>query len=280
MYSDMERFADDLDLAGRSRSTKRIYLAALRELAHFHDLAPSRLDQDGVRAWIRAVRRRGLSPQRMRHHVSAVKFFYAKTVGRPDMVGFLSFPRDPQRLPTVLSMNEVRRLLVAVKEPKYRVFFAFLYGTGLRLGEACEVRTGDIDGDRGLLRVRARKTHNERAVRLTPPLLRTLRTYWRFVRPAPPWLFASRRGTRLCPSVARNALRSATRIAGILKNVTPHVFRHTFATHALEAGVDLRLIQLALGHGSIRSTARYASVSLEMISNIPSPFDRLGFCIV
>lgn len=280
MDSDLERFADDLDLADKSYSTKRIYLAAVRDLTNFHGSAPSTLDQDHVRAWIRALRRRELSPQRLRHHLSALKFLYAKTLGRPEVVGFVSFSKDPHRLPTVLSLDEVRRLLAAVKEPKYRVFFAFLYGTGLRLGETCEVKTGDIDSERGLLRVRARKTHNERAVALTPPLLRTLRAYWRFVRPTPPWLFASRRGNRLCPSVARHALRSAAEIADLRKNVTPHVLRHTFATHALEAGVDLRLIQVALGHRSIRSTARYASVSLEMISRTPSPFDRLGFCVV
>jgi integrase/recombinase XerD len=280
MDLDLERFADDLELADKSPSTRRIYLAAVRELAGFYDRAPSALSQEHVRAWIRVLKRRGFSPQRLRHHLSALKFLYAKTFGRPDLVGFLSFPRDPQRLPTVLSADEVRRLLSAFREPKYRVFFAFLYGTGLRLGEACAVQTGDIDGDRGLLRVRPGKTHKERAVALTPPLLRTLRAYWRMVRPSPPWLFASRRGSPLCPGVARSALRNATEIAGLRKSVTPHVLRHTFATHALDAGVDLRLIQIALGHRSIRTTARYASVSLEMISKIPSPFDRLDFRIV
>jgi integrase/recombinase XerD len=280
MDPDLERFADDLDLADRSPSTRRIYLAAARDLVRFHGASPSALDQDDVREWVRVLRGRRLSPQRLRHHLSALKFLYGKTLGRPEIVGFVSFPKDPYRLPTVLSVDEVRRVLAAVKEPKYRVFFAFLYGTGLRLREACEVQTGDIDGERGLLTVRARKTHGERAVGLTPALLRTLRAYWRFVRPVPPWLFASRRGTGLSPSVARNALRNAAEIARLQKNVTPHVLRHTFATHALEAGVELRLIQAALGHRSIRSTARYASVSLKMISRTPSPFDRLGFCLV
>lgn len=279
MDSSLARFADDLDLAGRSPSTKRIYLAAAHDLAAFHDRSPSQLGADDVRAWVQALRGRGLSPQRVRHHLSALKFLYAKTLGLPGTVSFLSFPKDRQRLPTVLSVDEVRRLLAAVREPKFRVFFAFLYATGLRLGEACAVQTCDIDAERGLLRVRAGKTHTERAVALTPALIQTLRTYWRFVRPSPPWLFASRRETPLCPGVARNALRSAAQIAGLRCRVTPHVLRHAYATHALEAGTDLRIIQVTLGHRSIRSTARYASVSLEMLSKTPSPFDRLGFRI-
>jgi integrase/recombinase XerD len=130
---------------------------------------------------------------------------------------------------------------------------------------------------RGVLRVRAGKTHKERAVPLTPALLQTLRTYWRIVRPTPPWLFASRRGTHLSAAVARSALGQAARAAGLERRVTPHVLRHSFATHSLEAGVDLRIIQVALGHGSIRTTARYTTVSLEMLSKTPSPFDRLDF---
>lgn len=228
----------------------------------------------------RSASKAGFSSPRLRHHLSALKFLFDKTLGRPELVRFLAFPKDEQRLPTVLSRKEVRQILIALKEPKYRVFFAFLYGTGLRLNEARAVQTNDIDGERGVLRVRAGKTHKERAVALSPLLLSTLRAYWRLVRPSPPWLFASRCGTQLCPGVARNALRRASQSADIRKKVTPHVFRHTFATHALEAGVDLRLIQVALGHRSIRSTARYASVSLEMISRTPSPFDRLGFRIL
>lgn len=276
MQSYMTRFADDLDLAGRARSTRRIYLAAVRELVTFHRRPPSQLDQNDVRTWVRALRQRRLSPQRLRHHLCALKFLFAKTLGKPSMVAFLSLPQGPQRLPTVLSIDELRRVLLATKEPKYRTFFAFLYGTGLRVSEACIVRTADIDGERGLLRVRAGKTHKERAVALSPALLETLRAYWRFARPTPPWLFASRQGDHLSPCVARSALCKASKLAGLRKNVTPHVLRHTFATHALEAGVDLRLIQVALGHRSIRSTAHYASVSLEMVAKTPSPFDRLG----
>jgi site-specific recombinase XerD len=277
MDADSVRLAYDLELAGRAASTRRIYLAAVRDFMKFHGRAPSVMDQPQIREWVEELRTQGLSAQRLRHHLSAIKFLYAKTLGRPNAVSFLSFPKDPHRLPTVLAIEDVQRLLRAVTEPKYRAFFAFLYGTGLRLSEGCRVQTGDIDGQRGVLRVRAGKTHKERVVALTPRLLETLRVYWRIVRPAPPWLFASRRGTQLSAEVARIALGRAALAAGLLPRITPHVLRHSFATHSLEAGVDLRVIQVALGHESIRTTARYASVSLEVLSKTPSPFDRLDF---
>lgn len=123
MDSSLVHFADDLDLAGRSPCTKRIYLAAVHDLAAFHGRSPKELGADDVHTWIQALRGRGLSSQRLRHHLSALKFLYAKTLGRPGTVSFLSFPKDRQRLPTVLSINEVKRLLAVVREPKFRVFF-------------------------------------------------------------------------------------------------------------------------------------------------------------
>jgi len=166
----------------------------------------------------------------------------------------------------VLSRDEVKRLLAAVRDWKCRTFFAFLYATGLRLGEGCHVQTSDIDAARGLLTVRAEKTHTERVVAITPPLLHTLRAYWRIVRPAPPWLFASRRGTRLSPSVAGATLRGAAESVG-LRRITPHVLRHTFATHALEAGTSLRIAVSKLAH-PLRSPASHIRTALtELTSN-------------
>lgn len=279
MNTDSARLAYDLELAGRSKSTRRIYLAAVRDFMKFHERAASAMDQQQIRQWVEHLRTRGLSTQRLRHHLSAIKFLYAKTLGRPNAISFLSFPKDRHRLPTVLAVEDVQRLLRAIIEPKYRMFFAFLYGTGLRLSEGCRVQTDDIDGRRRVLRVRAGKTHKERAIALTPPLLETLRAYWRLVRPAPPWLFASRRGTQLSAEVARTALGRAALAAGLPQRVTPHALRHSFATHSLERGVDLRVIQVVLGHNSIRTTARYATVSLEVIARAASPFDRLDFVL-
>lgn len=276
MDSERARLAQDLELAGHSVSTQRIYLAAVCAFATFRGRALADMDQDDVRAWIYELLARGLSAQRLRQHFSALKFLYSRTLGRPGVTSFLSWPKDERRLQVVLTAQDVARLLRGLLEPKYRVFFTLLYATGLRLNEACQLRTDDIDAEHGLVHVRRGKGGKERAVMLTPRLLNALRTYWRFVRPPSPWLFASGRGTHLNAEVARLALKRAAVVAGLTK-VTPRVLRHSFATHLLEAGTDLRVIQVLLGHESIRTTARYTRVSLEMISNTPSPFDRLDF---
>jgi len=270
-----KRMAQDLVLAGFAERTQQIYLHAVTDFADHVGQSPAASGQEQVRAWVQHLSERRLSAQRMRQHFAALKFLYAKTLGRPEVISFLSWPRDAPGLPFVLSAVEVSRLLQALREPKYRVFFTLIYATGLRLSEASQLETRDVDSARGLIHVRHGKGRKERLVTLGARLLGTLRTYWQFVRPPAPWLFASSRGTHVNPEVARCALRHAAARAGLDARVTPHVLRRCFATHLLEAGTDLRRIQVVLGHCSIRTTARYAQVSPEMISKTPSPFDRL-----
>lgn len=270
------RMMQDLELAGYAQRTRLIYLHAVADFAAFRGEAVTCASREAVRAWVEHLHGRKLSAQRMRQHFAALKFFYTKTMGRPEVTSFLSWPRDEPRLPMVLSTAEVERLLRAFREPKYRVFFVLLYATGLRLVEACRLETRDIDAGRGIIRVRHGKGRKERLVTLGPRLLGVLRDYWKFVRPTPPWLFASARGTHVNPEVARAALRRAASDAGFAKRVTPRILRHCFATHSLESGTDLRVIQVLLGHRSIRTTARYAHVSSEMISKASSPIDRIS----
>ena len=272
------KMTQDLQLAGCAERTRSIYLHAIMDFATYGGQSPADADQEQVRAWVQHLSEQNLSAQRMRQHFAALKFLYAKTLGRPEVVSFLSWPRDVPRSPFVLSPPEVARLLGALREPKYRVFFTLIYATGLRLEEASQLETRDIDSARGVIRVRNGKGRKERLVTLGKRLLDTLRNYWKLVRPPAPWLFASSRGSHVNPEVARRALRHAAANAGLDARVTPHVLRHCFATHLLEAGTDLRVIQVVLGHRSIRTTARYAHVSPEMISKTPSPFDRLVSC--
>ncbi|MCA9599424.1 MAG: tyrosine-type recombinase/integrase, partial [Myxococcales bacterium] len=197
-------------------------------------------------------------------------------LGKPALVSFLSWPKDPVRLPVVLSAGEVSRLLDALATPRFAVFFTTVYAAGLRLGEACRLETRDIDAQRGVIHVRGGKGGKERLVMLSPQLLALLRAYWKRERPAAPWLFASRTGTHLAPEVARKALKRAAQQAKLdKKKVTPHVLRHSFATHLLESGTDLRVIQVLLGHSSIKSTTRYAAVSAKTITRTRSPLERL-----
>jgi site-specific recombinase XerD len=145
----------------------------------------------------------------------------------------------------------------------------------MRLSEACQLETSDIDAQRGVIRVRNAKGGNERIVMLSPQLLGSLRAYWRFARPPAPYLFTARTGRPIHPEVARNAMTAAARAARLGKRVTPHVLRHSFATHLLERGVDTRVIQVLLGHMSIRTTARYTRVSADVIAHTISPLDLL-----
>jgi integrase/recombinase XerD len=233
----------DLVLAGYAERTRSAYLHAAQDLAAFHDRSPATMGQRELREWIRHLSGRGLSAQRRRQHHAALRFLFGRTLGRPSATAFLSWPKDVERLFPVLSPAEIERLLRALRVPKYRVFFTLLYATGLRLREACLLETRDIEAERGVIHVRNGKGRTERLVMLSRRLLGVLRAYWRFERPPAPWLFASSRGTPLSGEVARRALKHAATGLGFAVQVTPRLLRHCFATHLLENGTDLRVIQ-------------------------------------
>ena len=257
--------------------TRLIYLNAIRDFAAHFRRSPAELGADDVRGWVgHLTKEAGISPQRIRQHMAALKFLYTKTLWKPENVSFLAWPSDPQRLPVVLSADEVERLLRTLEQPQYRVFFTLVYATGLRLSEACRLETRDIDAARDVIHVRQGKGKKERYVMLSPRLLTILRSYWSATRPPAPWLFASSTGRHLNADMARRALKLAAAKAGVEKKVTPHVLRHSFATHLLEGGTDLRVIQVLLGHGSIKTTTRYARVSTGLIAKTQSPLDRLS----
>lgn len=276
MQSVRDRMMQDLALAGYAECTRQSYLSSVGELAKFHWRAPQELGQEDVRAWVDHLSRAtGLSTSRLKQHFAALRFFYGKTLGKPEMVSFLSFRSEPQPLPEVLSVEEVGRLLRGLHAARYRVFFTTVYATGLRLSEACQLETRDIDAKRGVIVVRHGKGNKERLVGLSPRLYGILRAYWKQERPAAPWLFPSRKGGPLCADTARMALKRAAVEAGIDGHVTPHMLRHSFATHLLDGGTDLRVIQVLLGHASIESTVRYARVSTALIAKTESPLERL-----
>lgn len=275
MNSVLECMLSDLALAGYATQTQSVYLHAAQDFSNFHGRSPAHLGNAELRSWVQHLGQQGLSGQRRRQHHAALRFLYEKTLGRPEATAFLAWPRDAERLPAVLSSRDVARVLGKLREPKYRVFFTLVYATGMRLHEACLLETRDIDAMRGTIRVRLGKGKRERWVMLGPRLLHLLRTYWAFARPTPPWLFCSSRSRALNPEVARRALSRAGAEAGITIRVTPRILRHCFATHLLENGTDIRVIQALLGHRSIRTTARYTHVSLALIAKTRSPFESL-----
>lgn len=269
------KMMQDLRLAGYASKTQKTYLECIGLFAQFC-WEPAQADQEGVRAWVAQLEKSKVGPQRLRQHFAALKFLFSKTLARPEQVAFLSWPKDPKRLPTVLSAEQVSALLAALESPKYRVFFTTLYATGLRLQEACHLKTSDIDAARGVIHVRHAKGGKERLVMLSPKLLLILRAYWKQERPTAPYLFPTKTKRPLDPDMARRVLHRAAAAAKLdSKQVTPHVLRHSFATELLESGTDLRVIQVLLGHDNIQTTTRYARVSAAVVSKASSPLERL-----
>ncbi len=266
----------DLKLAGRSHLTIKHYMECIAMFSRFHGgRCPTALGRPEVREWVGHLQEQEKSAGRLKQHFGALCFLYKKTLGRPDVVSFIRWPRKASRLPAVLSQDEIVRLLEAFEEPRFRVLFTTQYACGLRIAEACRLKTSDIDAVQRVVRVRG-KGDRERLVVLSPRLLEILRTYWKQVRPTPPWLFASGNGGHVNAGVAFRAFHGATQAAGLdAKRLTPHVLRHSFATHLLESGTELRIIQVLLGHTSIESTTIYTRVSAKMIAQASSPLDKL-----
>lgn len=269
-----ERMAWDLSFAGRAAKTRKVYLADARAFGAFLSRSPEELGQAEVRAWVEHLIGRGTSPSRLRQHLAALAFLYRKTLGRPEAVSFFAWPKDAERLPVVLSVDEIARLLAAVQGASYRMLFRTMFSTGLRIREACRLRVDDLDAERGVIRV-AGKGAKERQAALHEPLLEALRSYWREVRPVPPWLFTGRTGNPLDPDLARRVFKEAVKASGLIKRATPHALRHTYATLLLEQGTDLRVIQALLGHATLRSTERYLHVSTRLIAASADPLGML-----
>lgn len=273
-----DRMQQDLERAGYTPRTVSNYLKCAQEfVSHCGGRSPLKLGQDETRSFLEHLERRKLSPQRVRQYLAALKFLYGRTLGRPEDIAWILFPRSKRRTPGVLSGSEVVRVLDAIESKTCRAVATVCYGAGLRVEEARRLEVRDVHSDRGVLHVRAGKGGHERFAMLSPRLLTTLREYWRAVRPMPPLLFPSQfcKGP-IHAATIRAAIHAATSAAGIKKRVTPHVLRHTFATHLLEMGVELRIIQQLLGHATLRTTAMYAQVTSALVKRTKSPLDVLG----
>lgn len=270
------RMNDDMLLAGLSVRTRIAYALSVRDFIEFHGGAPDGSGQEQVRAWVAELRTRRLSKSRLRQHFAALRFLFLRTLGSSVAVSFLAWPTEEAPPVRVLSRAEVQRVLLAVRDARYRVLFTLMYATGLRLSEACRLQAGDFDAARGLIHVRNGKGGRERFAPLDARLGSLVAEYVRVVRPQPPLMFPSRRAGVLGGGSVRIALKAAGCSACVAGRITPHSLRHAFAAHLVEAGVDIRLLQVALGHRSIRTTARYAHVGASALARLPSPMAWLA----
>jgi integrase/recombinase XerD len=274
-----DQMAIDLRLRGLSPVTQRMYLGCAARFVAYHRRAPTALGEPEIRAFLdHLVRVRRVSPSTHAVYVAALHFLYRVTLKRPDVVQGIAYPRRVgQRLPEILSPAEIAQLLAAVRSLKHRAMLMVAYGAGLRVSELCALVPADIDSQRMLIRVRAGKGDKDRYVRLSPRLLGTLRAYWHQRPPRGSYLFPSPRpGQPLSRKAVWHLLRRAARRARLRKRVPPHGLRHSFATHLLEAGTDIRVIQVLLGHRSLRTTARYLMVSRQHVGAVTSPLDALS----
>jgi len=232
---------------------------------------------DDLRAYQLDMTNAGVSATTFNVRIISLRFFFGVTCGREEMKRYMQFHRQPRKLPVVLSVEEVAKLLDAVPGPglKYRAALGISYGAGLRASEVCTLKVADIDSQRMLIHVDDGKGGRDRKAMLSPSLLETLRQYWRESRPEG-WLFPGKpKISPLSPRQLNRAFMSARHMAGIAKPATLHTLRHSFATHLLEANTDVRVIQVLLGHAKLSTTARYAHVATKTIQSTVSPFERM-----
>ena len=269
------RMIEDMTVRNMSPATQRSYISAVSKFSRYFRRSPDKLTFDDVRAFQVHLISTGISWPGLNQIVCALRFFYGVTLGEAEIPERIPYARQPRKLPVVLGADEIVRFLEAVSSLKCRAALTTAYAAGLRASEVAGLRIADIDSARGVIIVRHGKGGKDRNVMLSPQLLGVLRTYWRLARPKT-FLFPGRDEDRsINPTVLYAACRSATRAAGLDKRVTLHTLRHSFATHLLENGTDIRIIQVLLGHNNLSSTARYTQVATHTIRATQSPFDRL-----
>jgi site-specific recombinase XerD len=270
------RMIDDMTLRNFTPATIKAYVRAVARFAGYFHCSPDRLGREHVRSYLlHLLQERHVSHSHYKVTRCALRFFYRETLGRDDVPGGLAPVKEPRSLPVVLGADELVRFFAAITNLKHRAVLMTAYAAGLRISEVACLRTADIDSARMVIRVDRGKGQKDRYVMLSPRLLEILRAYWKAARPGE-FLFPGARPDRpLTTGSVRKVCYRARLAAGLGKAVTVRALRHSFATHLLEAGTDLRTIQVLPGHRSLSTTARYVHVATAALAATRSPFDRL-----
>ena len=276
-----QRMIDDLRMRKLGEKTQSAYVRAVRNFAEFLGRSPETASAEDVRRFQLHMVDCGVSPITINATITGLKFFFEVTLDRGEVVARMPYVRVPRTLPVVLSREEVARLIAGARNLKHRAALSVAYGAGLRASEVVALKVGDIDSQRMLLRVEQGKGSKDRHAMLSPVLLERLRAWWRAghaegkMLPGG-WLFPGMNPTNpMTPRQLNRAIHAAAEAAGIGKRVSMHTLRHSFATHLLENKVDIRVIQVLLGHKKLETTALYAQVATEILREVISPLEAL-----
>lgn len=272
-----QRMIEDMSVRNLSANTQQLYIDRVAKFARYFGKSPELLGPEDVRAYqVYLIHQKRASSSMLQQTVCALRFLYRNTLGKEWALPYIPSPRREKKLPVVLSQEEVSRFLDNLPNLKHRALIITAYATGMRVSEVVSLRAADIESDRMMIRVEQGKGRKDRYVMLSPNLLELLRAYWKVARPAD-WLFPGQRpGTHLTAKRALQVCIKAGVAAGLTKRVTVRALRHSFATHLLDAGANIRVIQILLGHRSLRTTVKYTHVSRETICSTSSPLDQLS----
>lgn len=276
MTSLRERMLTDMQIRNLSLNTQKSYLLQIGAFARHFTQSPDNLGPEDIRNYqLYLLNERQLAPSSLCCTVAALRFLYKITLKQTWVNEEIPIPKAPETLPVVLSTEEVNLFFKSVTNLKHHAILSILYGSGLRVSEACRLKVTDIDSQRMNVRVDQGKGNKDRYSLLSPQLLVILRRYWKKYHPAY-WLFPSpKRNYPLSRTAVADACRKVHARSGLKKPVSPHSLRHAFAIHLLENGTDLRTIQLLLGHRSLSTTAKYLKLSISRVCETTSPFDLL-----
>ena len=270
------RMIEDMTVRQFVEKTQADHIRHVRTFTRFLGRSPDTATADDLRRFQLHQAGTGVRPPTINSAVAALRFFFTVTLDRPELARGLVFVREPRKIPVVLSPEEVARLLEVAPGLKYKAALSAAYGAGLRIAEVANLKVADVESKRMLLRIEQGKGRKDRFAMLSERLLELLRDWYRIARP-PVWLFPGR--DPLLPVTTRQlnrAFHAAATMAGIKKPVKPHTLRHSFATHLIEQNIDIRVIQVLLGHAKLETTALYAQVATTTIRKVMSPLDRLS----
>src|SRR5262245_1476363 len=275
-----KRMLEELQRRNYSTTTTQYYLRIVERFARFFGKRPDRLTEEHIRKYhVHLLQEQKLEASTVRLHIAALRFFFVTTLRQRHRQWDLPYPKRPKRLPTVLSQQEVARLIDSAKNLLDYTMLMTLYSTGMRRAEVIRLKVSDIDSERMIVHIRQGKGNRDRDVPLTPKLLHTLREYWHWMKPKtylfPGTIDGWRADKPLTPKCVWSAVRDAVTSAGIKKRVSPHTLRHSWATHMLENGADLRTIQLLMGHADLRATSVYLHLSRRHLQAIPNPIEAM-----